>query len=118
MMSTPKYVSFFNQLTNTVNSLDTLDAKLSIGDSINNNRTLTVGQVIRYLTESSSRKNVRLGKSLESVYEILKDDIRDFRFNNRTDALDINEFINFYNEVVIGCGEYNHIIGRTVNLSA
>lgn len=113
-MSAPKYMQFFNELIGTVNGLDTLDVKLTIGDSINNNRTLTVGQVTRYLLAAGGRRNVALGRSLQSVYNILKADIKNSRFNSRTDAIDINEFINFYSEVVIGLGEGRGLIGRSI----
>ncbi len=113
-MSKPKYKNFFDTLTNVVYSLDTVEVKLVLGDSINNNRTLTVSQVIRYLLSSSSRKNVALGRSLRTVFNELKEDIKFNRFNNRTDAIDINEFINFYSEAVIQYGEYRALIGRSV----
>ena len=113
-MSNPKYLVFYSNLIKLVNELDTTDVKLTIGDSINNNRTLTVGQVVRFLDSSRSRKNLKLGTSLQSVYELLRDDIKSNRINLRTDAIDINEFLNFYGEAVISQGDYRNVIGRTV----
>lgn len=113
-MSTPKYVNFFNQLNTVVNSLDTTDVKLTIGDSINNNRSLTVNQVIRFLLSSNVQQEIELGLSLQSVYGLIKADLLSSRINNRTDALDINEFINFYSTEVIGNTEYGSVIGRSL----
>lgn len=113
-MSKPKYVNFLENLVNVVNSLDKVDVKLTIGDSINNNRTLTVTQVIRYLSCAGNRRDLRLGVSLQYVFELLKYDIKNSRLNYRTDAIDINEFINFYTDSVMTLGAYRDIIGRTV----
>ena len=113
-----KYINFFNELTTAVNSLDAREVKLAIGDSTNNNRTLTVKQVVRFLTSNRNRRLKRLGNSLLAVNNIIGNDVFNSRNNNRTDALDINEFINFYTEVVIGAGEYTHTIGRSVSLAA
>lgn len=113
-MSTPKYVNFFNQLNTVVNSLDTADVKLTIGDSINNNRSLTVNQVIRFLLSSNVQQEIELGLSLQSVYGLIKSDLLNSRINNRTDALDINEFINFYSTEIIGNTQYGNVIGRSL----
>jgi len=115
-MSAPKYVLFYSQLNNIINSLDPVEVKLTIGDSINNNRTLTVNQLVRFLTDSKNRKFKKLGNSLLAVKELIAADIINSRNNNRTDALDINEFLNFYGEVVISGGNYTNTIGRTVTI--
>jgi len=113
-----KYVNFFQQLSTVVGSLDPVEVKLTIGDSINNNRTLTINQVARFLTGSRNRRFKLLGNSLLAVKGILNEDLINSRNNNRTDALDINEFLNFYGETVINGGYLVNTIGRTVNISA
>ena len=117
-MGNPKYAVFFALLNSTLNSLDPIEVKLALGDSINNNRTLTVNQVIRFLTQAGTRRQVKLGNNLLNIFSILKDDIRANRGNLRTDALDINEFLNFYETVVIGGGEFRNTIGRNVTIAA
>lgn len=112
----PKYEEFFTQLNNVLSTVGRNDVKERIGDSVNNNRTLTVSQVIRFLEGSRSAKNKRLGQSLLSVYNIIGTDAVSSRNNNRVDALDINEFLDFYGSVVILGGEYRNIIGRNVSI--
>lgn len=107
-----KYQNFYNNLYTTVEGLNPNAVKASIGDSINNNRVLTVGQVVRFL--SSTRGTKTLGTNLSNIFNLLRKDIISSRPNNRTDAVDINEFINFYENVVIGAREYTSEVGRLV----
>lgn len=118
MTGNPKYIEFFTQLNTVINSLDPVEVKTIIGDSINNNRTLTVGQVVRFLTSTGSTTFTNLGISLENIFNITKVDIKNNRKNLRTDAIDINEFLNFYQDTVIGGGELRGLIGRNVSLVA
>ena len=103
---TAKYKLFFNNLITVLNRYDNADIKSAIGDSTNNNRTATVSQVIRFL---SSRRNTdlkALGYDLSVAYEAVRDDLTDIRSStNRTDAFDINEFIDTYNSVVVVSGD-------------
>lgn len=117
-MGNPKYIQFFNQLNTVVNSLDPVEVKLTLGDSINNNRTLTVGQVVRFLTSTRNRRLTKIGTSLNNVFSIVRGDIKGSRNNYRTDAIDINEFLNFYQDSVIREGEFRNVVGRNVTISA
>jgi len=114
-MGTPKYLNFINLLGSLVEDLNTSHVKSTIGDSINNNRVLTVSQVIRFLESANGlRGSKKLARNLSNVYEFLRQDIVETRINKRTDAIDINEFIVFYTHSVIGIGEFREIIGRTL----
>lgn len=84
--------------------------KRRIGDSDNNNRVLTVNQTVRYLQAIGQNT---LATQLENSFEALGNSIKVNRFTNRTDAIDINEFVKFYNNNVIE--NNNH---RTVAVSA
>lgn len=77
---------------------DTDTIKTKIGDSVNNNRTVTVSQFIRFLSTFNKRKWVDLAVNLDLVYNTYRSDIIDFRLSNRTDAVDINELIYFLDE--------------------
>lgn len=80
--------------------------KKTIGDSPNNNRTLTVSQLFRYSVYLSGTLDVRLSK----VFKLLEKDILKAR-NKRTDAIDINEFVNTYREQVLENKKYRRQIG-------
>ena len=101
-----KYKLFFNNLISVLNRYDNSDIKEAIGDSTNNHRTATISQVIRFL---NSRRNITLkalGADLTVAYEAVRDDLVDIRTEtNRTDAFDINEFIDIYISVVIVNGD-------------
>ena len=71
--------------------------KKAIGDSTRNNRTLTVNQVVRYLTLAGFDTDAQ---KISVVTEILKDQILSRR-NNRTDSIDINELVTTYRTVVM-----------------
>lgn len=76
--------------------------KRKLGDSPNNNRTLTVNQIVRYAkllnTEDSANR-------LERVLKLLENDILKSR-NKRTDAIDITELVNAYERQVIQNRKY------------
>jgi len=99
-----KVNTFYNNLISTVYSIPTTEAKLLIGDSINNNRALTVGQVVRVL--SGIRGGKKLANNLSSVYEELRPFIVNTRSNYRTDAVDINEFISFYESDILNGNKF------------
>ena len=111
-----KYKSFFLTLVEALNGVDTLEAKSFIGDSINNNRVLTVNQVIRFFTNASSNKSRTIGHNLDSVYDLLRVDITSNRGNNRTDAIDINEFLAFYETSVLADGNFRGALGRHLTI--
>lgn len=70
------------------------EIKFSIGDSTDNNRTLSVNQLIRYLRGLAMPSHKLLASDLELVYSSLRPVITGARAasRRRTDAIDINEF--------------------------
>lgn len=98
-----KYKTFFNNLISVLNRYDAAHIKTTIGDSTNNHRTATVSQVIRFLSLSNNPAFVELGSDLSEAYEALQEDLTFYRENNnnRSDAYDINEFIDIFSIVVI-----------------
>ena len=112
----PKYNLFFNLLSGVVNTLHTKTVKSKLGDSINNNRALTVSQVIRFLESRRNSELKNLSQSLDTVFELLKEDIIENRNNHRTDAIDINEFLNFYAADVVILGNNRNVIGRSISI--
>lgn len=96
-----KVSKFYNKLLTEIDNIETVEAKLTIGDSINNHRTLTVNQVIRYLRESGVRGGKKLANNLEITYNVLRPLIVVARNNNRSDGIDINEFKTFYYDFIV-----------------
>lgn len=95
---------FLIQLKQVVERFNRDGVKVSVGDSINNNRSLTVSQVVRFLTEvSANQERNILGVNLAAAYKRLRPLILQGRAvtRNRTDAIDINEFINYYTTFVV-----------------
>lgn len=67
-----------------------------IGDSVNNNRALSVQQLIRFLQEF----NPVLGAQVAVVREeVLEDLFMNRLLNQRSDAYDVNEFLAVLNDV-------------------
>lgn len=67
-----------------------------IGDSTNNNRAVSVQQLIRFLEIF----NVELAEQVTAVYAEVRSDVAANRFfNYRTDAIDVNEFLTFLTDV-------------------
>lgn len=93
--------------------------RITVGDSISNNRVPTVSQVIRYL-----RGNVfdnSTGRQLSAVYRILlsRQLLRKVRRNNnRTDAYDINEFFTVVNRYVLKNPALKGQVSKAVNQAA
>jgi len=85
---------FLNSVISVVEEVGTETIKESIGDSTRNNRVVTVNQLIRYLSGSSSRSRRTLGRKLAVVYGSVRPNVR-FAINNRTDAIDLTEFSNY-----------------------
>lgn len=113
---TPLYSTFITDLQGVVDTYGTTAIKETIGDSVNNNRTVTVNQLIRFLT-SRRKANLRLlGLQLETVYAspLLKAGISEIRFlTDRTDAIDFSEFTAAYNNVVLtGPSAVRRTVGR------
>ncbi len=113
-----KFQAFFLRIANLRQELITVTpmVKEAIGDSTNNNRTLTVNQVIRYLRVSPVKGNKKLVKQLTSVYDILREDIVSDRrqATRRTDAVDFNEFVTTYRSVVMDDRKKRLTIGKVL----
>lgn len=91
----------------SVRGSNTKNIKRLLGDSINNNRTLTVSQLIRYAKLVGTKDAAR---RLEVVAAFLEQDILDRR-NFRTDAIDINELVDTYRTQVIEKKKYRRQLG-------
>lgn len=101
------------------NSVDKNKVKEAIGDSSNNHRTLSVNQMIRFLSTRPSQRLVGLGNSLNNVYTIVRSSIASNR-GRRTDAIDMSEFLGTVkNKISTKSKTFNRInkqrIGRVVN---
>ena len=103
-----KVESFVNRLTLVLEIHNRDSIKSIIGDSTNNNRTLTVNQVIRFLNKNGYRK---LAAEINALYFRLNNEIRDFRntTSSRTDAIDVNEFL-----TVVECVGYSTSMTRSL----
>lgn len=98
-----KCATFLTALEVVLASYSRDTVKVTIGDSINNNRTLTVNQVVRFLSGRSNRKLGTVGLNLTNMYELVRGDITKYRtrYTYRTDAIDINEFIDYFDRKVL-----------------
>ena len=95
-----KFETFFKQiaeLRSVARGNQTKQIKRLIGDSTSNNRTLTVVQTIRYLDVVGLDT---LATQLDSVRPLIEQEVQKVR-NNRTDAVDLSEFVNTYRSVVM-----------------
>lgn len=109
-----KFQQFFYNLADvrsTLRGSGTTVAKEIIGDSTNNNRTLTVVQTIRLLDATGEG---RLAQQLESVREVLEPVVLKRRNNNRVDPIDISEFVSTYRELVMNKGKLRTQIGAAL----
>lgn len=87
--------------------------KKTIGDSTNNNRTLTVNQLIRVL----AKRDPFMSKEIEIVYGILRSRILQDRVKrgvNRTDAIDLSELTNTYRNVVMNKRQLRRQVGQAL----
>lgn len=89
-----KATAFLSYLEHELSTLSHNDIKEEIGDSINNNRIVTVNQVIRYFCVV---ENYELAGNVKAVYSlpVVKNKLNNNRhkYNNRTDGFDINELL-------------------------
>ena len=96
-----KFEVVFRELANTRSFFRGKEAnshvKRLIGDSTNNNRTVTVNQTIRYFEEM---RDFKFAKTIKIVYDLLEKDILSRR-KNRTDAIDLSELVNSYRIVLM-----------------
>lgn len=95
-----KFETFFKQVAElraVARGTQSKQIKQLIGDSTTNNRTLTLGQAIRYLDIVGLDT---LATQLDSVRPVLEREVLKRR-NGRTDAIDLAEFVNTYRSVVM-----------------
>jgi hypothetical protein len=110
-----------NALVNVVrdevsNLSNNFGVKMNIGDSIDNNRVITVRQTIRYLNNDPTVRTV--GQDLDTVYSfLLKQGLfKKLRRNkNRSDAYDINEFFTVFNRYVNNNPVLKSVLGRKIS---
>ena len=105
-----RFQEAFNVLTtlrSEVRGFKTKVVKSAIGDSINNNRTVTVNQAIRF---AKKRKLRSLALILSITSSILEEKILESR-GNRTDAIDLNELVTTYRNVVMNGKQLRRQIG-------
>ena len=77
-------------------TITTDSVKEFIGDSTNNNRTLTVNQTIRYLSNQNVPYAQDVGDKLRICRKLLVPyvrTLRELKGNTRTDAMDISEMM-------------------------
>lgn len=114
-----RYSTFITDLQGVVETYGTNAIKTSIGDSVNNNRTVTVNQLIRFLSTRRKPKLRLLGQQLETLYSnpLIRAGVSDVRFlTDRTDAIDLNEFVAAYSNVVLnGTTAARRIVGRQLS---
>lgn len=98
-----KFQKFFLKVADLRSQLkgnNLVHAKEVIGDSTMNKRTLTVNQLIRYLSLGEVRGDKKLARQLKAVQSVLNPAIKATRYN-RTDAIDITEFVSAYRQLVM-----------------
>lgn len=113
-----KFEIFFNKIATLRSELrgeNGFVAKAIIGASVGNNRTLTVNQTIQYLQVT---RKVKLAKQLAAVKAVLQEEISCHRSenNNRTDAVDLNEFVTTMRQVVMNERRYRKEIGNILKV--
>lgn len=81
----------------SVRGKDGYRAKRLIGDSTKNNRTLTVNQTIRLFEKLNIRE---VAKILNVASNVLEDEIIRKR-KHRSDALDLEELVSTYREILM-----------------
>ena len=90
---------FMGEVSTFIGKFDTNTIKECIGDSINNNRTCTVSQIVRFL---KVKRKVAMANQLIEVCSCVKEELaelRVIRLCNRSDSFDINELITCCNTV-------------------
>lgn len=83
-----------NKVVDIVNNTTSENVQAAVGDSVNNNRIVSVNQTIRYLRQTAT--NWTLGADLNRAYQALRRQgaFKRLRRNkNRTDAIDMNELL-------------------------
>lgn len=100
-MGLPKYRVFINTLLELLENVSNREIKEIIGDSVNNHRTVSVVQTIRFLNQIGEFK---LANQLENTYDLLFDELKVARIErgvSRQDGFDIYELTDLYEDLVI-----------------
>ena len=98
-----KIAKFRSDMRNIANSDSVKDL---IGDSKNNNRTVSVNQVVRYLDKTGKK---RLARQLKAVNKLMLPRIKEIRKSDgvkRTDAVDMEELVRVYRVEVMDSPTY------------
>ena len=98
------------EFRSTARGFNTKVIKRSIGDSISNNRTITISQAVRFASKMGLK---RIALVLEVTAAILEDEILQNR-RNRSDAIDLNELVATYRNVVMNEGKLRREIGSAL----
>lgn len=115
-MSNSKLNTFVNRLVDILGEEDRNTVKSLIGDSTLNNRTVTVGQLIRYL-ETTGRFTT--ANNVRKVYTTLSARLTSYRTrnNNRTDAFDVNELLTVLTSVATrGAPSTKQAVSRVISI--
>lgn len=91
-----KVQKLVNSIQRVITNVGNSGIKSEVGDSVSNNRTVTVGQLVRFLNNSASGRRRGLGNQVSTVYasRSVKSLIRAARStSNRTDAVDATELL-------------------------
>lgn len=104
---------FFNVIEGIVSNVGSTVIKTEIGDSIENHRTLTVNQLVRFLTNSDNKATRNLGYRLREIYVAARVSNNIRRTPGRTDAVDINELI--YSVKVRGSSKLRRTLSGLIN---
>lgn len=113
-----RFQEFFKNVTmykSVLQGRNTKSVKELLGDSVNNNRTLTVNQLIRFLTLA---KDTTFANQISAVNEIIEPLVMEHRFitgSKRTDAIDYNEFVSVYRTEVMNNRNHRKVIGRALS---
>lgn len=89
---------FVSTLERVLSDLDQSRVKRSIGDSTQNNRTISVNQLVRFLTRRGNRGDQILARRISTLLESVRDLVSLNRIN-RTDAVDVSEFLEVLNHL-------------------
>jgi len=89
--------------------------KRNVGDSTNNNRTITVNQAIRYFKNTGRHDSAFKLEAVKNILEQAALTQRRKRGTNRTDALDLSELVTTYRTVVMEGKKFRRQIGTAVS---
>ncbi len=114
-----KFQEYFNNLawfrSYARQTAVTRSIKMIVGDSTNNNRTLTVGQAIRYFKRVGRTTDATKLEAVKAILEPVVLKQRRKEGNRRTDAVDLSELVTAYRVVVMEGKKLRRQIGTAVS---